>query len=75
MDVARLWHCDIGDMEARMAREDLIKLIAAVRASIAQLTASRTTDERTMTRALAHLWSAHDELELMMRDRPLLRAS
>ena len=58
-----------------MAREDLMKLIAAVRASITQLTESRTTEERTVTRALAHLWSAYDELELLMRDCLVARAS
>jgi hypothetical protein len=58
-----------------MAQDDLTKLMAAVRASIARLTESRLTEERPITRALAHLWSAHDELELLMRDRVGVRAS
>ena len=57
-----------------MACEELIVLMARVRASIESL-APRAADERALTRALAHLWSAHDELELLARDRSVERPS
>lgn len=57
-----------------MARRDLLEMMAEVRASIARLTESAEA-ERTLTRALAHLWSAHDELELLARERLVPRAS
>ena len=58
-----------------MRNHDLKELLAAVRASIERLTDSRIGDERTLTRALAHLWSAHDELEMLAKERPIARAS
>ncbi len=38
--------------------------IAAVEESLAQL-----PDERALTRILAHLWSAHDELAFLAKNR------
>ncbi|HEX8953058.1 MAG TPA: hypothetical protein VF945_14485 [Polyangia bacterium] len=58
-----------------MGRQDLHELMTALRASIARLAESRTADERTLTRALAHLWSAHDELELLSDERLAPRVS
>lgn len=57
-----------------MGRNDLYELMAALRASIARLTESRTED-RALTRALAHLWSAVDELEMLSDERLVRRAS
>lgn len=58
-----------------MARQDLLELMVAVRNSIARLTQSPAADERTLSRALAHLWSAHDELELLANERLGARVS
>ena len=57
-----------------MGRGDLNELMNALRASIARLTNSGTTRDRALTRALAHLWSAHDELELLTQERLATRA-
>jgi len=57
-----------------MARHEMLELMTALRASIARLTETRT-DERTLTRALAHLWSAVDELELLTEERLVPRVS
>ena len=57
-----------------MARHEMLELMSALRASIARLTETRT-DERTLTRALAHLWSAVDELELLTEERLVPRVS
>jgi hypothetical protein len=56
-------------MEAAMARRELLELMAELRASIARLAESPQPEDRTLTRALAHLWSAYDELELLARER------
>ena len=58
-----------------MARRDLLELMAEVRASIARLAETSETEDRTLTRALAHLWSAHEELELLACERLVARAS
>jgi hypothetical protein len=63
-----------SDQEGIMARDELMELMARVRSSIASLTA-RASDDRALTRAMAHLWSAHDELELLSRDLAGKRAS
>ena len=57
-----------------MGRHDLQELMNLLRASIARLSESRT-DDRALTRALAHLWSAHDELELATGERLVARVS
>jgi hypothetical protein len=57
-----------------MGRHDLHQLMTALRASIARLTETRTED-RAMTRALAHLWSAVDELEMLSEERLVPRVS
>lgn len=43
-------------------KNELEQLMRQVRATITQLD-RHTTRERSVMRALAHLWSAHDELE------------
>lgn len=58
-----------------MARQDLLKLMVAVRESIERLSQSPLAEERTLARALAHLWSAHDELELLANERLGARVS
>ena len=58
-----------------MARQELLEMMAEVRASIARLAETAQTEERTVTRALAHLWSAYDELELLAREQLVARAS
>ena len=57
-----------------MGRHDLHELMTALRASIARLSESRSED-RALTRALAHLWSAIDELELVSEERLVRRVS
>jgi hypothetical protein len=46
-------------------------LMRAVRESIERVesTTASAPDDRTLSRALAHLWSAYDELELFARER------
>jgi hypothetical protein len=58
-----------------MGRHDLTELMLALRDSIARLAESRGSDERALRRALAHLWSAHDELELFTQEQLVARAS
>lgn len=57
-----------------MARHEMLELMTALRASIARLTET-ATDDRALTRALAHLWSAIDELEMLTEERFIARAS
>lgn len=54
-----------------MSHEVTASLMQAVRESIERVQSSTAfvPDDRTLTRALAHLWSAYDELELFARDR------
>jgi hypothetical protein len=73
--VARRWQCDDGDLEEPMGRYDLTEVMAALRVSIARLADAGSADDRALHRALAHLWSAHDELELFTRAPIAQRAS
>lgn len=57
-----------------MARDEMLELMDALRASIARLS-ERRSDDRALTRALAHLWSALDELELLTEERLVARVS
>ncbi len=57
-----------------MARHEMLELMTALRASIARLTESGR-DDRALTRALAHLWSAIDELEMLTEERLVARVS
>ncbi len=57
-----------------MARDEMLELMIALRAQIARLSEARTED-RALTRALAHLWSALDELELLTEERLVARVS
>ncbi len=57
-----------------MGRHDLHDLMNTLRAHIARLSETRT-DDRALTRALAHLWSAVDELEMLASERFVARAS
>ena len=57
-----------------MGRHEMQQLMTTLRASIARLTETRT-DERALTRALAHLWSAIDELEMLGEPRLVPRVS
>lgn len=53
-----------------MSDDVLAKLMRAVRESIERVRASAPDQQdRGVTRVLAHLWSAHDELELLVRTR------
>ena len=57
-----------------MARHEMLELMTALRAQIARLSETRSED-RALTRALAHLWSAVDELEMLTEVRLVARAS
>jgi hypothetical protein len=59
------------DEEDTVGQDNLAKLLSVVRDSISRLESSATnTDElRVLHRALAHLWSAHDELEALSTRR------
>ena len=57
-----------------MARYEMLELMTALRASIARLSETRT-DDRALTRARAHLWSAIDELEMLTEERLVARVS
>lgn len=57
-----------------MARHEMLELMTALRASIARLSETRS-DDRALTRALAHLWSAIDELEMLSEERLVARVS
>lgn len=57
-----------------MARYEMLELMTALRASIARLSETRS-DDRALTRALAHLWSAIDELEMLTEERLVARVS
>ncbi len=54
-----------------MGHKMTAELMRAVRESIERVQSSTAIvpEDRTLTRALAHLWSAYDELELFARDR------
>lgn len=57
-----------------MTRADVLGLMATVRDAIERVDGQRSGAElrREVSRALAHLWSAYDELELLARtERPL----
>lgn len=54
-----------------MGQDILTKLLSVVRASITRIEASADDSDElaTLHRALAHLWSAHDELEALSTRR------
>lgn len=54
-----------------MSHETTAILMRAVRESIerVQSTTTLVPEDRALVRALAHLWSAYDEIELFARDR------
>jgi hypothetical protein len=54
-----------------MGQDTVTRLLAVVRASIAQLEESATEswERAVLQRALAHLWSAHDELDALSTRR------
>jgi hypothetical protein len=54
-----------------MSHETIAQLLKSIRESIARTESSsrQHQDERVVKRVLAHLWSAHDELELMTAQR------
>jgi hypothetical protein len=52
-----------------MSQDTVTMMMMLIRESIDQLqTSASAAPDRAVTRALAHLWSAHDELELCRRD-------
>lgn len=52
-----------------MSQDVVTRMMKAIRDSIAQVqTSAGDAQDRAITRALAHLWSAYDELELCRRD-------
>ena len=55
-----------------MGQDILTKLLQVVRESIVHVraTASDSFEQAVLQRALAHLWSAHDELEALSTRRP-----
>jgi hypothetical protein len=55
--------------EAAMSQDVIKQMLAGIRESIDELQASAGAEpSRAVKRVLAHLWSAHDELELSRRD-------
>ncbi len=52
-----------------MSQDVVTMMMTAIRDSIARVqTSAGAEPDRALTRVLAHLWSAHDELELCRRD-------
>ncbi len=59
-----------------MSQDVVTMMMTAIRESIARVqTSAGAQPDRAMTRVLAHLWSAHDELELCRRDAQLRAAN
>jgi len=52
-----------------MSQDVVTMMMKVIRESIAQVqTSAGEAPDRALTRVIAHLWSAHDELELCRRD-------